>query len=307
MNRRRRNNFRVLALVTVMLGTMTGLVAYSATLYRLFCAATGYGGTTQRAAAASAVVSDRIVTVRFSADVAPNLPWRFGPEQREVTVHLGEDTLVFFSAENLSDRDLTGHATFNVTPDKAGIYFKKIQCFCFTEERLGANKRVEMPVDFFVDPKLGTDPETSDIDTITLSYTFFPSARPEGAQDLARFANAEPNAEDGRKLFATDCAGCHALDRNLVGPPLGGVIGRRAGSVATYPSYSPALAHSGIVWSKDTLDRWLAGPQHDVPGSLMPMAIAQPVARRDIIAYLALTRAGAAAPLPTAQQARQQP
>ena len=283
---RRRKNLKVLALLCVILATMTGLVSYSETFYRLFCAATGYGGTTQRAAADSAKISARTVTVRFSTNVEPGLPWRFVPAQREVTLHLGQDTLAFFDATNLSGQDYVGHATFNVTPLKAGIYFKKIQCFCFTEEHLGAHQSVEMPVDFFVDPGLGTDPGTRDVDTITLSYTFFASKRPAGAQDLARFANAKPDPVGGQKIFATRCAECHALGKNVVGPPLGGVVGRRAGTVSSYPSYSRALRQSDIVWTAATLDKWLAGPQQDVPGALMPVRIADPRTRQDIIAYL---------------------
>ena len=170
---RRRRNLKVLALLGTILATMTVLVSYSVPLYRLFCAATGYNGTTQRVAGTDGKISARLVTVRFTTDVAPGLPWRFVPAQQEVTLHLGEDTLAFFDATNLSDKDLVGHATFNVTPTKVGLYFKKIQCFCFTEEKLGAHQSVEMPVDFFVDPQLGTDPDTQDVDTITLSYTFF--------------------------------------------------------------------------------------------------------------------------------------
>ncbi|MBV9734257.1 MAG: cytochrome c oxidase assembly protein, partial [Acidisphaera sp.] len=164
---------------------MTTLVSFSVTLYRLFCSVTGAGGTTQRAMADTATVSDRVVTVFFNTDVAPGLPWRFVPVQRSVRVHLGEQVPAFFEAQNLSDHDIVGHATFNVTPDKAGIYFKKIECFCFTEERLGAHQTVEMPVEFFVDPKIAANPGTRDVDQITLSYTFFQSARPNGAQDLA--------------------------------------------------------------------------------------------------------------------------
>jgi cytochrome c oxidase assembly protein subunit 11 len=230
----RRRNLKVLALHGTILATMTVLVSYSATLYRLFCAATGYNGTTQRVAAADGKISSRMVTVRFSTAVAPGLPWHFVPAQREVTLHLGQDTLAFFDATNLSDAATIGHATFNVTPTKVGLYFKKIQCFCFTEEKLGAHQSAEMPVDFFVDPQLGTDPDTQDVDTITLSYTFFASKQPDGATDLARF-DTKPNAVDGQKIFASRCAGCHALDETLVGPPLAGVIGRKAATAPTYP------------------------------------------------------------------------
>ena len=284
-NAQRRSHLKVLILVGAILSVMTGLVAYSAPLYRLFCAATGYAGATQRVAADKADISSRMVTVRFSTDVAPGLPWRFAPAQREVTLHLGQDTLAFFHATNLSDQDYVGHATFNVTPAKAGIYFKKIQCFCFSEERLGAHQSVDMPVDFFVDPRLGTDPNTQDVDTITLSYTFFASKRPEGAKDLARFVSTEPSAIDGQKIYVTRCAGCHGLDHAIVGPPLRGVFGRRAGNVASYP-YSGVLKQSGITWNAASLDKWLADPQQDVPGALMPFALGDQKARQDVIAYL---------------------
>ena len=171
-----RKRFTVAALGGVIV-LMIGLVAASVPLYRWFCEVTGYCDTTQRADVAGRV-ADRIVTVRFSADVAPGLPWRFRPEQPEVKVRLGEETLVFFSAENLTDEPIVGHATFNVTPAKTGRYFNRIQCFCFDEERLGARQKVDMPADFFVDPALAENPETREVNTITLAYTFFRSAEP---------------------------------------------------------------------------------------------------------------------------------
>jgi cytochrome c oxidase assembly protein subunit 11 len=278
--------YGILAALLLAIGGMTVLVSYSVTLYRLFCSVTGAGGTTQRVTADTATTSDKVVTVRFDTNVAPGLPWRFRPVQNEVRLKLGADTVVFFEAENQSDQDIVGHATFNVTPDKAGIYFKKIECFCFTEEKLGAHQKVEMPVDFFVDPRLGTDRATRDVDVITLSYTFFRSEQPEGAQDLARFQTATADAGSGEKLFTAQCSACHALDRAKVGPPLGGVVGRRAASVAGYP-YSPALAKSGITWTQATLDKWLAGPRSYVPGALMPMGVPDEATRRDIIEFLA--------------------
>lgn len=266
------------------IGVMTTLVSYSVTLYRLFCSATGSGGYVQRVNADNSRISTRTVTVFFNTDVAPGLPWRFVPMQRKVTVHLGQQAPVFFEAENRANEDIVGHATFNVTPTKAAKYFKKIECFCFTEERLPAHHTVEMPVVFFVDPGLGTDPGTEDVDQITLSYTFFRSLHPNGATDLTRFSK-EPSAEIGGRLFADKCSGCHDLHQVKVGPPLAGVVGRRAGTVAGYP-YSSALARSGIIWNEATLDRWLSGPAAYVPGALMPMSISDPAARRDIIAYL---------------------
>ena len=272
------------------IGVMLTLVSYSVTLYRLFCEVTGAGGTTQRVASDDAEHSAKTITVYFDTNVAPGMPWRFRPLQRSVVVHLGDETPVFFEAENVSDRAIVGHATFNVTPDRAGPYFKKTECFCFTEESLGAHQTVQMPVVFFVDPKFGTDADTRDVHSITLSYTFFESLRPDGAEDLARFDSGKPDPALGEKLFAAQCSGCHELNSARIGPPLATVFGRVAGTVPGYP-YSQALAKSGITWTEATLDKWLAGPQADVPGALMPMAVANPVARRDIIAWLRGLRA----------------
>ena len=286
MKSQRRKNLRVVVPCLAFIGIMIGIVAYSPTLYRLFCAATGFGGTTQRAVADAGVVSNRTVTVQFDSNVAPDLPWRFVPAQREVSVHLGEQKLVFFTAENLTDKAIVGHATFNVTPDRTGIYFNKIQCFCFDDERLEAHERVEMPVVFFVDPALASDSETADIHTITLSYTFFRSASSDKAKDLSRFlATAEPDAVNGRQLFAERCAACHAVDANKAGPMLGGVVGRRAGSAPGY-NYSPALRSADLTWSADNLDRWLADPGKFIAGAKMPIRILDASTRRDVIAYL---------------------
>jgi cytochrome c oxidase assembly protein subunit 11 len=281
-----RRNLLVIAPCLVAIGIMCVLVAYSPTLYRMFCAATGLAGTTQRVAADTAKISKQTVTVAFDTNVAPGLPWRFEPAQPPVTVHLGEQKLVYFTAENLSDQAIVGHATYNVTPLRSGVYFNKIQCFCFSNERLGAHEKVNMPVVFYVDPAFGKDADMHDVAQITLGYTFFRAADPLNAKDLSRFlATNPPDPVEGKALFAEQCTACHALDTNKFGPRLGGVFGRRAGSAAGY-TYSAALKDSGLTWDADNLNRWLSGPQKFLPGVKMPVRVPDPIARRNIIAYL---------------------
>jgi cytochrome c oxidase assembly protein subunit 11 len=281
-----RRNLNVLLPCFVVLGIMFGLVAYAPQLYRAFCGATGYGGTTQRAFSDPTTTSEKTVTVAFDSNVAPGLPWRFEPEQRSVTVHLGEQKLVFFSAENLGNESIVAHATFNVTPETSGIYFNKIQCFCFNEERLDPHQKVEMPVVFYVDPAFAKDSDNAKIDTITLSYTLLRSVSPDQAKNLSRFeANAAPDSVHGEQLFTERCTACHAIDSNKTGPMLGGVVGRRAGSASGY-HYSPALAGVGFIWSAGNLDDWLADPKKFVPGARMPIRVLDAPSRRDIVAYL---------------------
>ncbi len=169
---------------------MVGLAFASVPLYRIFCEATGFGGTTQRAEHAPDVAGERIMTVRFNADVAgTNLPWTFAPVEHAVKVRVGEERLIHYRATNTGDRPVIGTATFNVTPLKAGIYFQKIACFCFTEQRLEAGESVDMPVSFFIDPDIVKDPATRDLDTITLSYTFF-----RARHDADKLARTSPNS-----------------------------------------------------------------------------------------------------------------
>lgn len=149
-------------------------MAYAAfPLYNLFCRVTGFGGTTQVATELPDKILDNIVTIRFNSDVAPDLPWDFSPEQKEVKVHIGEQKLVFFSATNRSDRALKGTSIYNVVPNRVGGYFNKIQCFCFDEQTIQPGESVTFPVSFFIDPEIVNDKDTKDIKTITLSYTFF--------------------------------------------------------------------------------------------------------------------------------------
>jgi cytochrome c oxidase assembly protein subunit 11 len=286
MEPRNRKNLNVLLPCIVTLGIMSSLVAYSPELYRAFCGATGYGGTTQRAYSDPTMTSDKTVTVAFDSNVAPGLPWRFEPKQRSVTVHLGEQKLVFFTAENLSNESIVAHATFNVTPETSGTYFNKIQCFCFNEERLDPHQKVDMPVVFYVDPAFAKDSDNYRVDTITLSYTLLRSVNPDQAKNLSRFeANAMPDPVHGEQLFTERCTACHAMDSNKTGPMLGGVVGRRAGSAPGY-HYSPALKSAGLTWSTDNLDQWLANPQKFVPGARMPVRVLDAPSRRDIVAYL---------------------
>ncbi len=156
---------------------MVGLGFAAVPLYQIFCQVTGFGGTTQRvdAATASGVqTSAAFMNVRFDANHSRALPWKFKPERSVERVAVGARDMSIFIAQNLSDTDVTGTATFNVTPVQAGKYFNKIQCFCFTEQVLKAGQQVRMPVLYYVDPAILTDPDTKDIEEITLSYTFFP-------------------------------------------------------------------------------------------------------------------------------------
>jgi len=173
MARRPRHAATVIGLVAV-LAVMVGITAASVPLYRLFCQATGYGGATRNASAAPAApVADRLITVRFDAEVAPGLGWEFRPLVASVQVHPGEEKQIAYRATNLSGAPVTGTATHNVTPLKAGRYFDKLQCFCFTKQHLEPGQSTDLAVSFFVDPDIAADPNTRDVDTITLSYTMF--------------------------------------------------------------------------------------------------------------------------------------
>jgi cytochrome c oxidase assembly protein subunit 11 len=164
---------RILIAGGITICLMLALAFASVPLYRKFCQVTGYGGTTQRAEIAPGETGSRTITVRFNTMVNPGLPWRFVPDQPSVTIKLGESALATFTAANKSASPVTGQATFNVTPLKAGIYFDKTQCFCFTEQTLEAGATVHMPVSFFIDPAITQDHNLDDVDTITLSYSFF--------------------------------------------------------------------------------------------------------------------------------------
>jgi len=192
-NRRNKTNARLGIVLVGVVVAMIGAAYASVPLYRIFCQVTGYGGTTRVAEQAPVAVGERVFTIRFNADVDPHLPWAFQPVQREMKVKVGETGLAFFQARNLSARRTAGTATFNVTPAKAGQYFNKVQCFCFTEQFLAAGASADMPVSFFVDPAIDEDPNLEEVKTITLSYTFFPDEN-AGEQQLGRLATPEAGA-----------------------------------------------------------------------------------------------------------------
>lgn len=156
--------------------SMLALGFASVPLYRIFCEQTGFGGTTKRASADVQVreAVGHTMSIRFDSNVQPGMPWQFYPEHRTDTVTVGRKDMAIFIAKNMSDRPVTGTASFNVTPSQAGAYFTKIQCFCFTQQTLQPGQEVRMPVLYFVDPKILDDPDNKDTQQITLSYTFYP-------------------------------------------------------------------------------------------------------------------------------------
>ena len=157
-----------------------GAMSYAAVpLYRIFCQVTGYNGTTQRVDQVSSVILDRTMRVTFDANVAPGLQWEFKPVEREVNPKIGETIQVNFTAENRSNETQRGQAVFNVTPGEAGVYFNKVQCFCFTETDLKPGEKLDMPVVFYIDPEIVKAVESKDIHTVTLSYTFYPKEGPK--------------------------------------------------------------------------------------------------------------------------------
>jgi cytochrome c oxidase assembly protein subunit 11 len=163
-----------LACVGVAVG-MVGLAYASVPLYSLFCRVTGFDGTPVVRENNSSEILDRTIAVRFDANVASGLNWRFTPEKPEINVKLGETTTVYYKVTNVGDKPATGIATYNVQPDLAGTYFSKLECFCFTEQTLKPGESLESAVVFYVDPRLVQDTDVKDITSITLSYTYFPS------------------------------------------------------------------------------------------------------------------------------------
>jgi cytochrome c oxidase assembly protein subunit 11 len=170
MNKNKKN----LTISLIMLLLSMFFISYAAVpIYSLFCKVTGFGGTTKQAKIASTKIGNKHLTIRFDSNVSKDLPWIFTPKQKEIKIKSGENVLVFYYAENLSDENLIGTSVYNVTPHKAGKYFNKIHCFCFEEQLVKAHEKILMPVSFFIDPEIDNDPYLSDVDTITLSYSFF--------------------------------------------------------------------------------------------------------------------------------------
>lgn len=181
-------NGRTLLLLAGVAVGMVGVAYAAVPLYQIFCQVTGFGGTTQVAAGDTDVqIFDRTIKVRFAANTHRDMPWEFRPVQTQQMLKVGEQSLAFYEAENPTDHTITGTATFNVTPYKAGPYFTKIDCFCFTEQTLEAGKRVDMPVTYYIDPEIMNDRGLDDVKEIVLSYTFFVT---ESSGEVERVADS---------------------------------------------------------------------------------------------------------------------
>ncbi|MDI6026645.1 cytochrome c oxidase assembly protein [Corticibacterium sp. UT-5YL-CI-8] len=189
-----RRNRIVAASCVAFFGSMLGMAYAAVPLYAMFCQITGYGGTTQRVEQYSDRMLDRYITIRFDANTSGALPWDFQPEAREMTIKIGETVQAQYKAQNMFSTPTAGRATFNVTPELAGAYFNKVECFCFTDTTLKPGETLDMPVVFFVDPDIVDVPELKNIKTITLSYTFFPL---EGDKPLAAAPKVDGSTTNG--------------------------------------------------------------------------------------------------------------
>ncbi len=195
--RRGGRNRRTAAVLAIVAIGMVGMSFAAVPLYRLFCQVTGFGGTTQVADHGSGEIFDRVITVRFNADIASDLPWRFKPAQTEIAVRVGENAQAFYHARNLSTESVTGSAVFNVTPPLMGPYFAKIECFCFTEQTLAPGESVDMGVSFFIDPAIMDDPDLAGVKEITLSYSFY-RVPPDAGGDMKVASHGEGlNEQEG--------------------------------------------------------------------------------------------------------------
>jgi cytochrome c oxidase assembly protein subunit 11 len=195
-NARQKSNRVVAAVCLAFFVGMVGMAYAAVPLYTLFCQVTGYGGTTQRTTQYADRVLDRDITIRFDANTA-GIPWKFEPVARSMTIKIGETAQAHYTATNLSDKPVTGRATFNVTPDLAGAYFNKVECFCFSDTTLKPGETLDMPVVFYVDPDIVDLPEMKDVKTITLSYTMFPI---EGDKPVA----SVPTGESSKTISNTE-------------------------------------------------------------------------------------------------------
>jgi cytochrome c oxidase assembly protein subunit 11 len=175
MNAQAHKNNRIGVLALAGAFGMAGMAYASVPLYKMFCQVTGFGGTPMWSDQIPQVILKNKVTVRFDANTDAGLPWRFSPVMGQDTIKIGQNAMAFYTAENMSDKPITGTATFNVSPDIAGQYFSKVQCFCFTEQVLQPGEKITLPVSYFVDPKIMDDKYARNIKEITLSYTFYRS------------------------------------------------------------------------------------------------------------------------------------
>jgi len=187
----RQSNRIVAAIFTAVAVGMAGMSFAAIPLYRMFCAATGYGGTPKIGVAAAPGGNGKTIRVRFNADTNPGLPWTFAPDQIEIAVPLGEDHLASYTARNKARSAITGVALYNVTPEKAAKYFHKTACFCFNQQTLEGGQTMDFPLSFWVDPAISSDPNTADVQVVTLSYTFFRTL--DDAEKTGALAKAGPH------------------------------------------------------------------------------------------------------------------
>lgn len=186
-----KSNGKVALACVGFVGAMVGMSYAAVPLYQIFCQVTGYGGTTSRVEQASDVILDQKIKIRFDANVSSDLPWEFKPKVREIEIAIGETAQMEYLAKNIAEFTTNGQATFNVTPQSAGAYFNKVECFCFTETDLEPGESLDMPVIFFVDPEIVDYEETKNIKTITLSYTFFSHESEKPVAALAETVDAK--------------------------------------------------------------------------------------------------------------------